>query len=244
MNALTDQVAVVTGASGGIGTAIAHALAQRGVRLCLVGRDAEKLQVVADQARQHPCYVSIHETDLGIDSEVQRLVTELRDEHGGVDLLVHAAGVISVGETGQASIEALDRQYRINGRAAYLLTQMLLPTLKERRGQVVFINSSAGLVSKAGVGQYAATKHALKAFADSLRQEVNADGVRVISVYPGQTASPMQAALYEAAGKPYIPERLLRPADVAEVVLFALSMPGSAEITDVAIRSMIGPGVV
>jgi NADP-dependent 3-hydroxy acid dehydrogenase YdfG len=242
--ALTNQVAVVAGASGGIGAAIAHALAQRGVRLCLVGRDTEKLRVVADRARQLSSHVSIHETDLGIDGEVHRLVADLGTEYGGVDILIHAAGVISVGEIGQTSIEALDNQYRINVRAAYLLTQMLLPMLKDRRGQVVFINSSTGLVSKAGAGQYAATKHALKAFADSLRAEVNADGVRVISVYPGQTASPMQAALYEAAGKPYIPERLLRPADVAEVVLFALSMPGSAEITDIAVRPMMGPGVV
>jgi NADP-dependent 3-hydroxy acid dehydrogenase YdfG len=112
----------------------------------------------------------------------------------------------------------------------------------ERRGQIVFINSSVGLRARAGVGQYAATKHALKALADSLREEVNASGVRVISVYPGQTASPMQADLYEAAQKIYTPERLLQASDVAEVVVCALSLPRSAEVTDIALRPMQSHG--
>jgi len=91
------------------------------------------------------------------------------------------------------------------------------------------------------VGQYAATKYALNAFADSLRDEVNEYGVRVIGIYPGQTASPMQARLYQTAQKTYVPERLLQPSDVAEVVLSVLNLPISAEVTDIAVRPMCSP---
>ena len=91
------------------------------------------------------------------------------------------------------------------------------------------------------MGQYAATKHALKAVADSLREEVNADGVRVISVYPGQTASPMQKALYEIEKKAYFPGKLMQPEDVAAVVVNALSLRRTAEVTDICVRPMKKP---
>jgi NADP-dependent 3-hydroxy acid dehydrogenase YdfG len=112
---------------------------------------------------------------------------------------------------------------------------MLIP----RQGQIVFINSSAGLTAKAGAGQYAATKFALKAIADSLRAEVNALGLRVLSVYPGRTASPMQAAIYKMEGKAYNPERLLQPEDVAACVINALSLPRTAEVTDIQVRPLV-----
>ena len=86
-----------------------------------------------------------------------------------------------------------------------MLTQMLLPLLKKPRGQVVFINSSAGLTARPDVGYFSATQHAFKALADSLRCEVNADGVRVLSVYPGRTATPRIQALHAKEGRPYQP---------------------------------------
>jgi NADP-dependent 3-hydroxy acid dehydrogenase YdfG len=122
-----------------------------------------------------------------------------------------------------------------------VLTQALLPGLRRARGQVVFINSSAALRSSATNVLYAATKAGLKAFADGLRAEVNQDGVRVVSVYAGRTATPMQEAVHEREGRQYRPDVLLRPEDIAEVVLGALALPASAEVTDVNIRSMTKP---
>jgi len=238
---LENRVAVITGASGGIGTAIARVLAREGAQLCLIGRNAELLRAVARGVDGSLNCLSIHVADLGVDEDIDRLAAEVNAICGGVDVLVHSAGVISVGEIERAPVAEFDHQYRINVRAAYLLTQRLLPTLKDRQGQIVFINSSVGLKAKAGAGQYAATKHALRALADSLRDEVNAFGVRVISVYPGQTATPMQARLYEVAHNAYVPERLLQPSDVAEVVLSALSLPRGAEVTDITVRSMRKP---
>ena len=91
------------------------------------------------------------------------------------------------------------------------------------------------------MGPYAATKYAFKALADSLREEVNAEGVRGLSVYLGRTASPMQAMIHAIEGKPYHPEYLLQPSDVAAVVLNALCLPCTAEMTDISIRPMRKP---
>ncbi len=105
----------------------------------------------------------------------------------------------------------------------------------------MFINSSAGLRAGAGISQYAATKHALKAIADSLREEINAEGLRVLSVYPGRTATPMQASVHAMEGKAYHPERLMQPEDVAAVVINALKLPRSAEVTDISVRPLMKP---
>jgi NADP-dependent 3-hydroxy acid dehydrogenase YdfG len=89
------------------------------------------------------------------------------------------------------------------------------------------------------VGQYAATQHGLKAIADSLREEVNPYGIRVLSIYPGRTATPLQKRLHEAEGKLYRPEALLQPSDIASVVIHSLALPKTAEVTDIHIRPMI-----
>jgi len=156
-------------------------------------------------------------------------------------VLVHSAGVISMGPVESAPVEELDRQYRINVRAPYVLTRALLPMLMPRRGQIVFVNSFAGLAAAPNLSQYAATKFALKALADSLRAEVNPAGVRVLTVYPGRTATPMQAAVHEMEGKPYRPESLAQPEDVAALVIGALCLPRTAEVTELFVRPMRKP---
>ena len=111
--------------------------------------------------------------------------------------------------------------------------------IKKRKGQIAFINSTQGLQAKARVGQFAATQHALKAIADSLRDEVNADGVRVFSVYPGRTATPRMEAIFTMERREYKPELLLQPGDIAEVVVNTLMMPLTAEVTNITIRPLI-----
>ena len=98
---------------------------------------------------------------------------------------------------------------------------------------------SLGSEAACYLAQYDLTKHALKAIADSLRGEVNPDGVRVLSVYLGRTASEMQERIHQAEGRPYRPELLLQPQDVASVIVNALSLPRTAEVTDIHIRPML-----
>jgi NADP-dependent 3-hydroxy acid dehydrogenase YdfG len=236
-----DQVALLTGASGSIGSATALLLATKGVKLWLTGRDRAGLHAVAESAKKTTLEPVCVQADLERDEDVGALAARLRRDVGYLDLLIHCAGIIVPGPMRSAEIHDLDRQYRINVRAPYLLTQLLLPMLRSRRGQIVFVNSSAGQTASANVGQYGATKHALRAIADSLRQEVSADGLRVLSVYPGRTASPMQATVHAREGKKYRPDRLVQPEDIAALIVSAIGLPRSAEVTDISVRPLLSP---
>jgi NADP-dependent 3-hydroxy acid dehydrogenase YdfG len=238
MTTLKDQVALVTGASGGIGSATALLLATKGVKLWLTGRDRARLDAVAESTKRTTSEPVCIQADLERDKDVSALATRLRRDVGYLDLLIHCAGKIVPGPMELAEIENLDQQYRVNVRGPYLLTQLLLPMLRSRRGQIVFINSSAGQLAPANASQYAATKHALRAIADSLRQEVSIDGIRVLSVYPGRTASPMQATLHAIERKEYCPDRLVQPEDVAAMLVSAITLPRSAEVTDINVRPL------
>ena len=239
MSGLAGSVAVITGASGGIGGAIAQALARAGASLALLGRDEERLAAAAEAARAAGApRVETVAADLEDDAAIVAAAGRCLALFGGVDVLVHSIGLFRAGRFAEAPVEDLDAQLRINLRSPYLLTQALVPTLLDRKGQVVFINSSAALGGRAGYGAYAASKAALKAFADSLRDEVNKEGVRVLTVFPGRTASAMQQDVHRFEGKDYDPERLMQPEDVAEMVAAALALPRTAEVTDVHVRPM------
>jgi NAD(P)-dependent dehydrogenase (short-subunit alcohol dehydrogenase family) len=233
---LHGQVAVVTGASRGIGRAIALQLAAEGATVGLIGRDAQALQEVADLSAAAATAVARYRIDLTRDAEIPGLVNQVTQDFGRVDILVHSAGIMGLGPIGHAPVADLDSQYQANVRAPYLLTQALLPMLIASQGEVVFINSSIVFTNRAEVGQYAATKYALQALADSLRDEVNSLGIRVLSVYPGQTNTPRQEAKYARMGTPFHPDRFIQPEDVAAVVLNALRLPRTAEVTDIRMR--------
>lgn len=231
-----NRVALITGASSGIGRAIALALASQNMELCLLGRNIDSLEEVADIARSTSPKVLTYCADLTVDATIHELKVKLEQTFDRIDLLIHSAGLTLMGTFETASIADFDRQYQVNVRVPYLLTQTLLPWLVASQGQVVFINSSVIQRTRAEVGQYAATKHALKAIADCLRAEVNAKQVSVLSVYPGRTATPQQSLLHEQEGRVYQPEQLLQPEDVAKTILSALALPRTAEVTDIYIR--------
>jgi NAD(P)-dependent dehydrogenase (short-subunit alcohol dehydrogenase family) len=234
MSGLGGSVALVTGASSGIGRAIALSLGSAGASLALVGRRAQLLARVADSGS---AYCERYAVDLTEDAALAELAARVEADFHRLDILVHCAGAVALGPVETAPVDDFDRQYRVNVRAPYLLTQLLLPLVRAAQGQVVFVNSSAGAGrARGGASQYAATKHALRAVADSLREEVSADGVRVLSVFPGRTATPMQAHVHELEGRPYRPENLMKPEDVAEAVLAALRLSRSAEVTEINLR--------
>jgi NADP-dependent 3-hydroxy acid dehydrogenase YdfG len=235
--AFVNQVALVTGASGGIGGAMASSLAALGASVCLVGRDANKLEALT-QRLSTTSRIERCPTDLTKNEDIERLTHLVANVFGRLDILIHAAGTIAYGKVEEALLSALDQQYAANVRGPYYLTQRLLPLLKKPRGQVVFVNSSVGLTARANIGQFSATQHACKALADALRDEINSEGVRVLSVFPGRTATPRMEALYSKEGQPYQPGLLLQPADVASVVTNALALPWTAEVTNISIRPM------
>jgi short-subunit dehydrogenase len=230
--------AVVTGASSGIGKAIALAIASGGGSVCLIGRNQERLNQTAEACQGSARQVLAFSTDLSTDHGIEDLVRCVEKDFELADTLIHCAGAHAVGDFEETPLGKLDDLYRINVRMPYALTQALLPRLKSQRGQIVFVNSSQGLQARAKSSVFAATQHALKAIADSLRQEINADGIRVLSVYPGRTATPRMEALFKIEGRPYRPDLLLQPEDVAQSVLNALVLPRTAEVTNIEIRPL------
>lgn len=234
-----DQVAVVAGASGAIGGAIARRLGRGGARLLLLGRDRRRLERLERELVGAGAEAKALVLDLENDDAFRALKRALA-RYRGVDLLVHAHGRFAAGSLTETPVAELDRLLRVNFRSPLLLTRQCLPSLVARRGQVVFINSSAALRAGAEVGSYAVSKQALQGATERLRDEVNRLGVRVLSVFPGRTASAMQRAVARQLGQPYQPERLMTPDDVAAMVVAALALPRSAEVTDIHLRPMRG----
>ena len=236
---LKNMVAVATGASSGIGRAIALALADAGASVFLVGRHLSNLESTARNARDKTDRVWVCPTDLRLENETRKLADMVVREAECLDILILCAGIYGRGRIDESAADQLDELYRANVRAPYFLTQSLLPLLAARQGQVVFVNSSSGLQAQAMAGQFSATQHALRAMANALREEVNPAGVRVLNVFPGRTATPRMKALYATEGKPYRPEVLMQPEDVATMIVQALSLPRTAEVTEIHMRPML-----
>ncbi len=228
---LAKKTAVVAGASGGIGGAIGAALAAEGMRVLLVGRDKRRLDAASEAA-------SGAET-LSLDLASADAASVVLAKADQTDVLVWSASGHLRGTHAETAPDEVSALFENNVQACHRLVQALLPGLIAARGQIVFINSTQGLNAGAGVGAYAATQHALRAMADSLRDEVNGQGVRVLSVFAGRTATPMQERIFVGEGRPYTPDKLVQPDDIAAMVLAALKLPRTAEVTNLTIRPMV-----
>jgi NADP-dependent 3-hydroxy acid dehydrogenase YdfG len=236
MVSLKEKTALVTGASSGVGRAIALELAALGAALLLVARTPQKLEYVAQEIRRAKGAAEIFAVDLTDDTSLNLLGIELKKRVTRVDFLVHSAAIFRMGPVATAPVSDFDALYRCNVRAPFALTQMLLPEVIAARGFVAFINSTAGDRTHANVSQYAATKHALKAVADTLRLENAAQGVRVLNVMLGRTATPMQEEVARLEGITYDPSKFLQPQDVARAVVSVLTAPAGLEVTNLYLR--------
>ena len=228
--------ALVTGAGRGIGRAIARELAHCGAAVLCVARTQSELDEtiagLGDRATAVSCDIS---DPVAVDS----LVDTVARHPGGLDILVHCAGIFVDGSMEQMPLSELDWLYTVNVRSPLALTQATLPMLIRARGQIVFMSSSiVRAANLSGRGGYAAMQAAFKALADATRDELNDRDVRVLTVMPGTTATPRQERIFAQAGRAYRPERLLQPEDVAQMVCAALSLPRTAEVTDIHVRPM------
>ena len=220
---------LVTGAGSGIGAVLADRLLERGDDLVLVARTAER----AHDLRSDVPGATVLVADLADPAEVAALADQLPDR---LDAVVHAAGVVDLGPVADLPTEAWEEQLAVNVVGPAVLTRIALPALRSARGTVVFVNSGAGLSADAQWSAYAASKHALRALADALRAEEQENGVRVTTVYPGRTATPMQQKVHEQEGRDYEADAWIDPATVAGAILHVLDLGADATITDLTIR--------
>ncbi len=216
-------VALVTGATRGIGRAIAADLG-RTHHVLVGGRTADVVDAVVAELPSASPFVG----DLGAGD-----VPELP---GRLDVLVHSAGVEQgnrIADTPRSTWEAV---FATNVFAVAELTRLALPALRDARGIVVTINSGSGFLSGPGGGVYGASKFALRAFTDALREEERPNGVRVSSVHPGRTDSDMQRALTSKLGESYDTAYFLAPEDVADAVRTVVDLPERGTIETLSIR--------
>ncbi|GGO48345.1 short chain dehydrogenase [Streptomyces daqingensis] len=222
---------LITGAGSGIGAAVTRRLLDRGDELWLLARDAGRAKELRDR------FPGVR-TLVGDLAEPERLSWALGHQElpGQLDSLQHIAGVVELGEVGETTAKVWSSTLAANLTAPAELTRLLLPQVRLARGHVLFVNSGAGLRAHPQWAAYAASKHGLKALADALRAEESGHGVRVTSVYPGRTATPMQEKVHRQEGREYDPDRWI-PADaVATTMLTALDMPRGAEVTDLTVK--------
>ena len=216
--------ALITGAGGGIGSAIATALAPTHT-LLLAGRPSDRLDAVAERLGATTFPLDLTDTD-----EIEASC-EIVDE---LDVLVHNAGVSIPGRVAESSVEEWRATFDVNVFGAVALTLALLPALRSVRGQVVFVNSGAGRTPSPNMASYSASKFALRAFADSLRE--GEPQLRVTSVFPGRTDTDMQRELVAFEGGEYQPANFLRPETVAAAVANAVATPRDGHLHEVVLR--------
>jgi len=230
---LSGKIAVVTGATQGIGRAIAVRLAAGGAHVTLVARRAPELARVQKEIEATGGVATGEPCDLRDSARIAALTTRLAAAR--VDILVNVGGAFHRGEWKDAPLDDLDDLYQTNVRGIVQLTQGVLPAMQDG-GDIVFINSTVVHSDGRNVAHYAAMQHALTGLANALRAEVNEYGIRVLSVYPGRTATPRQEEIFRQEGRPYDAARLLQPEDVAEAVCACLRLAGTAEVTGLRIR--------
>jgi NAD(P)-dependent dehydrogenase (short-subunit alcohol dehydrogenase family) len=243
---------VITGASSGIGLAVAQSLVARGDQLIVLVHSEERIDPIAEQLRavvgqhpelgDHPGFEQVVVVDLADAEAVAEFGASLVGSGPGapkldrIDSLIHVAGVVELDTVAEFDLPQWQQQLAVNLTAPAVLTQGLLPALRNARGTVVFVNSSAGLVANASWSAYAASKFGLRALADALRAEEAANGVRVTTIFPSRTATPMQEKVHEQEGNTYDASRWIRPETVADAILHVLDLPRDATIPDLTIR--------
>lgn len=219
--------ALITGATGGIGRAIADALAPSH-HLYLLGRNAPSLTQIA---AGYPSASTI-ETELNNPENLAALALEI----DSLDVLVHSAGVLRMGTIEEVPQKNWEESFQVNVLAPIALTRQLLPALRTAGGHVFMINSGLGLRTIAGSGAYSASKFAMKAFADALRLEEAAHGVKVTSIHPGRVGTQMQAQLHAWENKDYNQDSWVRPEQVATALHTALTLGDAANLDSISIN--------
>ncbi len=222
---------LITGAGSGIGAVLVRRLRDRGDDVVALVRDAGRAREVAEALPG----VRVLVGDLAQPGRLSWALSkqQLPDR---IDSLIHVAGVVDLGAVADLPPALWEQQLAVNLVAPAELTRLLLPVLRVSQGQIVFVNSGAGLRAHAGWSAYAASKHGLRALADALRAEEAQHGVRVTSIYPGRTATPMQERVHQQEGQDYDAERFITPESVATTILTVLDLPRDAEITDLTVR--------
>jgi len=200
---MKDNVVIITGASKGIGAELARQLAAKGARLVLAARNEKELEAVADACRKAGASVVTVKADVSVERDCQAIVAGALIAFGRIDTLVNNAGVSMWARFEDIEdVSVLERIMRVNYMGAVYCTRHALPHLRESRGRIVGISSLAGRTGVPTRTGYAASKHAMTGFFDSLRIELAGSGVTVTMIYPGFVSTGIRENATGPDGKP------------------------------------------
>lgn len=218
------KAALVTGASSGIGEAVARALAADGYGVALAARSADRLEQLAGELNGLAV-----PTDVSRRDEVQALVEQTVERFGRLDAVVTAAGVFHSEPVEQLDEQTFDETLAINVKGTYLVAQAALPHLRASKGYLITLASVSGTMGQPGGGAYNTSKWAVRGFTQSFLQEVRGDGVRATAISPGRVATPM-------LGHHEQDPDLLAAEDVADAVRWLLSLRPIVQIKDLILE--------
>ncbi len=223
---LADRVAIVTGASSGIGEATARALAREGCAVALVARRESRLEEIAAEIDGQTLVVP---TDVTDGNAVTTMVDEVRQKLDGIDVLVNNAGIARGGPVADADLDELRRTVRVNLEGVMNVTHAALPAILESGGgDVVTVSSVSARLPQAGGSAYTASKFGVNGFCRSLRKELTDEQVRVTILMPGAVVTELNDWAHKD-GRP------MDPADVADTIVFAVSRPAHVELSEITV---------
>lgn len=232
------KVVLITGASSGIGEAIARAFVDAGAHVAVGARRVDRLSVLAEELQGEVLPLAL---DVADQASVRAAVDATIERFGRIDVLVNNAGVMLTGLIDGADTAEWDTMIRTNLLGTMYMTHAALPHLLSSRGAVVQTSSTSGRVSSAGSGVYSASKFGVNAFTEALRQEVTARGVRVVVIAPGFTDTDLATHISDPDTRAMAAQmktlmRTLQPKDVAAAVLYAVSQPDHVSVNEILIR--------
>ncbi|MEV6281516.1 SDR family oxidoreductase [Kribbella sp. NPDC051770] len=240
MQSLEGKVALVTGASSGIGAAVAQTLAGAGMKVVAGARRTERLAELTATQEYGGEIVTV-KLDVTDEQSVRDAVATTVERFGRLDLVVNNAGVMLVGPVQTADTADWNRMVQTNLLGSMYVAHAALPHLLETKGTLIQTSSTSGRSASAGNGVYAATKFGVNAFTEALRQEVTAQGVRVVSIAPGMVDTELASHVTDPqilamAAKLYASVRTLSPQDIANAVLYAATQPDHVTVNELTIR--------
>lgn len=230
------KIALVTGASRGIGQAIAERLAEQGFDLVVTARSADKLDELVRQCQAHGVKCHALPLDLSEADSPSRLIGFVKERFGTLDVLVNNAANPGGGRLQNAELARWDRCLDLNFRSIVHLSSLALPLLQGKDwGAIINISSISGSRPAGGTAMYSATKHALNGFSHSIFEDIREQGIKVVLLCPGFVATDM------VAKRDLVEEKMIQPRDLADAVSFALSCSGTVCPVEITLRPQRSP---
>ncbi|MBD1865575.1 MULTISPECIES: SDR family NAD(P)-dependent oxidoreductase [Trichocoleus] len=239
---LDGKVAIITGASAGIGEATAIALAAEGAKVAIVARRGDRLDALAQRITAKDGEALAIVADITDDAQIQTLVDKTKTTWGQIDILINNAGIALTGEIATANPDDWRRMIDLNLVALMNVTHAVLPILQAQgTGHIVNISSVAGRTIRVGIGGYNVTKWGVNAFSEALRQEISQQNIRVTVIEPGMVNTEINQHTTDSIARQRSEERRksitpLESEDIAAAIVYAVTQPARVNVNEILIR--------